>query len=111
MIHRVADSILDGFAKGATGFVNSAASAVRGVGKSIMAGLDKPFTDLTGREGPHRIADRAADGLIDAGVNLVNQGIGSAKIAGEGVMKALDHPIEQIEKGVTRLELPKILRK
>lgn len=112
MVHRAVDNILDGFANGASGFVSSIANAVKGVGKSVMSGLDKPFTDLTGREGPHRILDRAADNLIDAGVNFLNDGvIGSAKIAGEGVMKAMDHPIEQVEQGISKLPLPKLFRK
>ncbi|KKN87048.1 hypothetical protein LCGC14_0263180 [marine sediment metagenome] len=109
-LHRVVDSVLDGVANGVTGFVNSAAGAVKGAGKSVMAGLDKPFTDITGKQGPHRIIDVAADGAIDAGVNFVNQGIvGSAKKAGEGVMRALDHPLEQM--GLDKLEPPRIFRK
>lgn len=97
--HRVIDSIADGLADGAESLVRSVAGAVEGAGESIMRGLDKPFTDLTGKEGPHRIVDRAADGIIDAGVNFLNQGIvESAKKAGESVMHALDHPVEQVKK-------------
>lgn len=112
MVHRMVDSVLDGIANGAQGFVSSVAGAVKGVGKSVMGGLDKPFSALLpGKEGPHRIIDRAADGIIDAGVNLANQGfIGSAKTAGEAVMKALDHPLEQV-RGMGKFELPKLFRK
>lgn len=110
MIHRVVDSILDGIADGASGFVSSAAGAIKGAGESVMRGLDKPFTQLTGKEGPHRMIDRAVDGVIDSGVNAINQGlIGTAKMAGESVMKALDHPPEQI--GLDKAEFPKIFRK
>lgn len=96
--HRAADEILDGFATGATGFVNSAANTVKSTGESVMRGLDKPFTDLTGRQGPHRVVARLADGIVDAGVNFVNAGIvGSIKMAGDAFMSALDQPIEQLK--------------
>ena len=111
MIHRVVDSIADGLASGVQGFVSSAAGAFRGVGESVMRGLDKPFTDLTGKEGPHRIIDRAADGVAGAGVNALNQGlIGSTKMVGEALMRALDHPLEQI-KGLGKMEMPKFFRR
>ena len=111
MIHRVVDSIADGLASGAQGFVSSVAGAIKGVGESVMRGLDKPFTDLTGKEGPHRILDRAADGVVGAGVNALNQGlIGSTKMAGESLMKALDQPLEQV-KGLGKMEMPKLFRR
>ena len=98
MIHRAVDQVADGIANGASGLVSSVAGSIKGVGKSVMSGLDKPFTDLTGKEGPHRMADRAADGIVDAGVNFVNQGIiGSVKTAGKGIMRALDQPFEQLK--------------
>jgi len=108
MIHRVVDQIADGFASGASGLVSGIAGSIKGVGKSVMTGLDKPFTQLIGKEGPHRIADRAADGVVDAGVNFFNQGIiGTAKTAGKGIMRALDQPLEQL-KGMNmgKLEMP-----
>ena len=110
MIHNMVDSVLDGVANGVTGFVNSIAGGIEGAGESVMRGLDKPFTDITGRVGPHRMIDDAVDGVIDAGVNFVNQGlVGSARIAGKGVMHALDQPMEQL--GLGKLELPKLFRK
>jgi hypothetical protein len=112
MIHRAIDNILDGLANGATSLVNSISGAIRGVGKSVMGGLDKPFTDLTGKQGPHRIIDRAADGAINAGVNFVDNGIiGTARTLGKGVMSSLDHPLEQLEVGKGKIELPKLFRK
>ena len=111
MIHRVVDSIADGLASGAQGFVSSVAGAVKGVGESVMRGLDKPFTDLTGKEGPHRIIDRAADGVVGAGINALNQGvIGSYKMLGEGLMKALDQPLEQV-KGISEMKLPRMFKR
>ena len=96
--HRMVDSVLDGIAQGARGFVNSVASAIKMTGGALMAGLDKPFNAIIpDRQGPHRIADRLADGVVDTGVNFVNEGvIGSAQTAGRAVMGALDHPLEQI---------------
>ncbi len=108
MIHRVVDSVMDGIAGGATGLVNSVTGSIKGVGKSVVTGLDRPFEDLTGKKGPLNIADRAADGFLDAGVNFFNQGVvGSLKTAGKGVMRALDQPLEQI-KGMNmgKMELP-----
>lgn len=97
MVHRAVDNVLDGLANGATGAVSSLAGAVKGIGKSVINGLEKPFRDITGREGPLRAVDTAADGVVNAGVNAVNQGlVGSVKIAGKGVMTALDHPLRQI---------------
>lgn len=110
MIHKVVDSVLDGVANAVTGFGTSMAGAVKGAGESLMRGLDKPFTDLTGKEGPHRMIDLAVDGAIDAGVNFVNQGvIGSARIAGKGIVNALDQPLQQL--GIDKWEPPKIFRK
>jgi phage-related protein len=101
MVHRMVDNVVDGIANGASGFVNSTANAVKGVGKSLMTGLDGPFQELTGRQGPHRAIDRAADAVVDSGVNFLNQGvIGSARTLGKGVMSALDQPIEQLEGGM-----------
>lgn len=98
MVHRMVDNVVDGIANGASGFVSSTANAVKGVGKSMMSGLDGPFQELTGRQGPHRIIDRAADAFVDSGVNFLNQGvIGSARTLGKGVMSALDQPLEQID--------------
>lgn len=110
MVHRVIDSVMDGIADGATGLVSGAANAVRSTGGAVMKGLDKPFTELTGKEGPHRIFDRAANGLLNAVVNAANQGfIGSIRTAGKGIMSALDHPLEQIGKG--KMSLPKLFKK
>ena len=108
--HRVIGNIMDGAANGINGLGNGVVGAVEGLGESVMSALDKPFTGVTGMQGPHRAIDKAAKGAIDAGVNFASQGvIGSAKTAGEGLMKALDHPLEQVSKG--KFELPKILRK
>lgn len=113
MIHRAVDNVLDGVANGATGVVNSIAGAFRGAGASIMGGLDKPFSDLTGKQGPHRMIDRAANGVLNAGTNFFNNGVvGSMRTAGKGVMAALDHPLEQLGMGKTgKMELPKIFRR
>lgn len=95
--HRMVDKIADGLLGGAEGLVNSMAGAVRGAGKAVMNGLDKPFEAVTGKEGPHRIVDRLADGGVDTVTNFLNGGVGeSVRKAGEGIMSALDHPIEQI---------------
>ena len=108
--HRVIGNILDGLAEGIDGLGNGAVRAVEGVGESVMSALDKPFTGVTGMQGPHRVIDKAAKGAIDAGVNFASRGIiASAKTAGEGLMEALDHPLKQIGKG--KIELPKILKK
>jgi hypothetical protein len=108
--HRVIGNILDGLANGINGLGNGVVGAIEGVGESVMSALDKPFTGVTGMQGPHRAIDKAAKGAIDAGVNLASHGvIGSAKTAGEGLMEALDHPLEQVGKG--KFELPKILKK
>ena len=108
--HRVIGNIVDGIASGINGLGNGVVNAVKGVGESVMSALDKPFTGVTGMQGPHRAIDHVAKGAIDAGVNFASRGIiGSVKIAGEGLMEALDHPLEQISKG--KFELPKILRK
>ena len=108
--HRVIENILDGVANGINGLGSGVVGAVKGVGESVMSALDKPFTGVTGMQGPHRAIDHVAKGAIDAGVNFASQGvIGSAKIAGKGLMEALDHPLEQVSKG--KFELPKILKK
>lgn len=108
--HRVIGDIVDGLVNGINGLGTGVVNAIKGVGESVMGGLDKPFTGVTGMQGPHRAIDKAAKGVIDAGSNFASQGIiGSAKTAGEGLMKALDHPLEQISKG--KFELPKILKK
>jgi len=108
--HRVIGNILNGLANGINGLGNGVVGAIKGVGESLMSALDKPFTGVTGMQGPHRAIDKAAKGAIDAGVNFASQGvIGSAKTAGEGLMETLDHPLEQIGKG--KFELPKILKK
>ena len=108
--HRVIGNILDGLAEGIDGLGNSAVRAIEGVGESVMSALDKPFTGITGIEGPHRAIDKAAKGAIDAGVNVASRGIiGSVRTAGEGLMKALDHPLEQIGKG--KVDLPKFMKK
>lgn len=108
--HRVIGDIANGIADGIDSLGNGAVRAIEGAGESLMSALDKPFTDVTGMQGPHRVIDRAARGAIDAGVNFASRGvIGSVKTAGEGLMEALDHPLEQIGKG--KIELPKILRK
>ena len=108
--HRVVGNIADGIANGIDGLGNGVVNAVKGVGESVMSALDKPFTGVTGMQGPHRAIDKAAKGAIDAGVNFASRGvIGSTKTAGEGLMEALDHPLEQVGKG--KLELPKFPRK
>ena len=108
--HRVIGNIMDGLANGINGLGNGVVTAIEGVGESVMSALDKPFTGVTGMQGPHRAIDQAAKGAINAGVNFASQGIiGSAKTAGEGIMEALDHPLEQVGKG--KFELPKILKK
>lgn len=94
--HRIVDGIAKGIAGGARNFITAAASGVKGAGEAIMRGLDGPFTQVTGKEGPHRIADRLADGAIDAGVHFLDSGIiGTAEKAGEAIMRALDHFPEQ----------------
>ena len=108
--HRVIGKILNGLAAGIDGLGNGAVGAIKGAGESVMSALDKPFTDVTGMQGPHRAIDKAVKGAIDAGVNFASQGIiGSAKTAGEGLMETLDHPLEQIGKG--KVELPKFMKK
>jgi len=108
--HRVIGNILDGIANGINGLGNGIVGAVKSVGESLMGALDKPFTGVTGMQGPHRAIDKAAKGAIDAGVNFASQGvIGGAKTLGEGLMETLDHPLEQIGKG--KFELPKIGKK
>lgn len=108
--HRVIGNIMNGVANGIDGLGNGVVGAVEGVGESVMSALDKPFTGVTGMQGPHRAIDKAARGAIDAGVNFARQGIiDSVKTAGEGLMEALDHPLEQIGRG--KFELPKILKK
>jgi|GEM_PF-1530524 len=108
--HRVVGNIADGIANGVDGLGNGVVNAVKGVGESVMSALDKPFTGVTGMQGPHRTIDHVAKGAIDAGVNFASQGvIGSTKTVGEGIMEALDHPLEQIGKG--KVEMPKIFRK
>ena len=95
--HRVVDDIADGIAGGATRLVDSAASAVKGAGETLMRALDGPFTSITGKTGPHRMIDLALDGFIDAGTNVIDSGmIGSARIAGKGIMSALDLPSKEI---------------
>ena len=107
--HRVIGNIVDGIASGINGLGNGVVNAVKGAGEAVMSSLDKPFTGVTGMQGPHRAIDKVAKGAIDAGVNFASRGIiGSVKIAGEGLMEALDHPLEQISKG--KFELPKIRR-
>lgn len=99
MPHRLLDSIADGLVGGVDGFGNAAVSAVQNAGKAVMGGLDKPFSAVTGREGPHRIIDRAADGATDAVKNIASTGfVGSIRTLGKGIMSALDHPLEQIKK-------------
>lgn len=95
--HRVVDSVADGIAGGAKGLIMAASSALKGAGGAIMSGLDKPFSAVTGKEGPHRMIDRLANGAVDTVTNFVDNGlIGGAQSAGESVMKALDQPPEQI---------------
>jgi hypothetical protein len=100
MPHRLVDSVADGIVNGINSFGNTAVSTVKGVGKTVMGGLDKPFGMISGgREGPHRIADRFADSAADAVTNFVSTGVaGSVKKIGEGAMRALDQPLEQIKK-------------
>ncbi len=108
--HRVIGNIAGGIVNAINGLGNGVVGAIKGVGESVMSALDKPFTGVTGMQGPHRAIDQVARGAIEAGVNFASQGIiGSAKTAGEGLMKALDHPLEQVGKG--KFELPKILKK
>jgi len=108
--HRVIGNIFNDLANGINGLGNGVVGAIEGLGESVMGALDKPFTGVTGMQGPHRAIDKAAKGAIDAGVNFASQGvIGSAKTAGDGLMKALDHPLEQVGKG--KFELPQIMRK
>ena len=108
--HRVIGNILNGLANGINSLGNGVVGAIKGAGESVMSALDKPFTGVTGMQGPHRAIDKVAKGTIGAGVNFASRGIiGSVKIAGEGLMEALDHPLEQISKG--KFELPKILKK
>lgn len=107
--HRVVDEIAGGIVGGVQGLVDSAAGAVKGAGKRIMTALDRPFTAVTGKEGPHRIVDRLADGAIETGMNFVDQGVfGTVKKGGETIMRALDHLPEQT--GIPP-KLPKILGK
>lgn len=109
--HRVVDGIANGIAAGARGLGDAAISAVKGAGKAVMGALDKPFTQITGKEGPHRIIDRVADGAVSAGTNFVDSGvIGTAKAAGEGLMKALDQPLEQV-KGISEMKLPGMFKR
>ncbi len=98
--HMMVDSIAEGLIGGVNGFGNAAVNAIKGVGKAVMGGLDKPFAAVAaGREGPHRIADRLADGAVDSVTNFASNGvIGSIKIVGKGVMSALDQPLEQLKK-------------
>lgn len=108
--HRVIGEIADGLVDGISSLGTGAVNAVKGAGESVMSGLDKPFTEVTGEKGPHRAIDHVARGFIDAGTNFADRGIvGSVKIAGEGLMKALDHPLERLERG--KFAPPKILRK
>lgn len=108
--HRVIGDIADGIANAIDGVGNGLVSAVEGAGESVMGALDKPFTGVTGIQGPHRAIDKAAKEVIEAGHNFASRGvIGSVKTAGEGLMEALDHPLEQV--GAGKFELPKILKK
>lgn len=110
MIHRVAANIMDGLADAVTGFVNQVATTIKTPGEAVMKGLDKPFTEITGKEGPHRVVDIVADGAIDAGVNFINQGVvGSARKFGDAVMAALDQPLQQT--GLGKIELPRIFKR
>ena len=93
--HRVVDNIADGLVDGANGLGQSAASAIKGAGETVMRGLDGPFTGITGKEGPHRVLDRFADGTIDAISHFGSNIIDSVKMQGEAVMRALDHPADQ----------------
>lgn len=98
MPHRLLDSIADGLVGGIDGFGNAAVSAIQNAGKAVMSGLDKPFSEVTGREGPHRIIDRAADGATGAVRNIASTGfISSIRTLGKGFMSALDHPLDQIK--------------
>lgn len=95
--HRMVDSMASGVINGVERFISSSANAIKGAGDTIVSGLDKPFKDITGKEGPIMILGILGDGFIGAGTNFVDNGIiGSVKIAGETVMKALDQPIEQL---------------
>lgn len=95
--HRVVDDVLNGIASGVTGLITSGASAIKNTGRTITSALDKPFQEVTGKEGPIKMLDPLGEGIVDAGVNFVDDGIiGTAKIAKEGVMEALDQPTEQI---------------
>ncbi len=108
--HRVIGNFLDGVANGVDSLGNGAVRTIEDAGEGVMSALDKPFTEVTGMQGPHRAVDRAAKGFLDATANLGSRGIvGSAKEAGEGIMRALDHPLEQLDKG--KLELPKFMKK
>jgi len=100
MPHRMVDNIADGLVSAVDGFGNSAVNAVKGAGKAVMGGLDKPFAALAAeREGPHRMADRLADGFVDGLTNFGKNGvIGSIKMVGKSVMSALDQPLEQMKK-------------
>jgi hypothetical protein len=95
--HRVIDNILNGFADGFQGLVDSGANAIKNAGKRVMGAVNTPFKEITGVDGPLEMVDKAADGFVDAGVNFVDRGIiDSAKTAKEGVMRALDQAPEQI---------------
>jgi hypothetical protein len=108
--HRVVGGALENLANSINNIGDSATKTVEEVGETMMSALDKPFTGLTGIEGPHRAVDAAAKGAIDSGSIFFSEGIiGGAKTAGEGLMKTLDHPLEQIGKG--KLGVPEVFKK
>lgn len=95
--HRMIDSVAGSITNGAQGMVGSLASTIRGAGGTLMRELDKPFTSITGKEGPHRVIGRLADGAVDTAAYFVNTGlIGTVQKGAESIMRALDQPVEQI---------------
>jgi len=95
--HRVVGDVADGLANGVRGVGNGMVGAVKGAGAQIMSALDKPFTKVTGKEGPHRIIDRFLNGTVDAGVNVVdNGGLRSLQEEGAAIMRSMDQPLEQL---------------
>jgi hypothetical protein len=101
--HRIVGDVADGLANGVRGVGNGMVGAVKGAGSQIMSALDKPFTKVTGKEGPHRIVDRFLNGTVDAGVNVVDVGgLRSLQDEGEAIMKSMDQPLEQISSFTKR---------
>ena len=111
--HRVVDGLVTGLADGAKCVGDGVAGAVKDAGGKLMGGLDKPFADVTKKEGPHRIIDRLLNGTLDAASGVGDGIIGAAETFGQGIMKALDQPAEQTGippdfEGAKGLKLPEL---